>query len=1159
MRSFRTLVLALALLSGTAGAQYVATTQAISGYPSLTNPQSITLTAQNSVSDRGRATVALPFTFQFYNRQFTSLIVTANGMAFFVPSTSPTEDFPSNVAIPSTIEPNGVLAPFWDDLDGNNGTSAIRQQVVNGPNGQGLAIEWKDWNRRFGMYTLTFQIRLWENGVIEYFYGTMQGSGVAIAATIGIEAPSGAQGTNALLASSCVNRTDPRNPVVSYAHCDLGSFDPMGTGSPITYVRFGPPPGFDLQPSRLSVTNIAQAGNDLQISTEVSMRNFGTLTSPAFNYRLYLSEDTLFDSPSADAGVADVEIVTGALPPGPFSLPPNGTVTNSVTGVAPRPISGNFYVLVVVNESNAMAETNMANNVLATSTPFFAGIDLVAESVSGPASAGPGDSVTISYSLTNQGFDPAGVVPLKVLLSADTVFSMDDREVYSGTRAVQGGENVVAQVTFTLPPTVPADDYYLLLQIDSAPAAGSVVEVSDSNNLVFSRSRVQVRQADLVMDGIRVARPLVPFETATAAFFGEPIRVEATVRNQGGASAPSVSVVFFLSDNETLNGLSDPFVCEEGPFALAPGATRVIGKTCTVPTRSVANQLLTRGPYFFFAAAVAAGLAETNPNNNFAKAEPVTVRGPAPNLVPINLRGPTRVGVGEVFAVTRTITNNGNRPSPTTKYRYVLSANTIITTDDPVLPIVTMMGEGNDGTVRLAVDQQDTVTELVRIPALLSPATWTLGILIDPENLVDEVDKADNGLPGPQVVVVPQTLGLAPAFLPDAIVNQPYFAELSAAGTTDAATFVVKNPAELPPGITVSMGGEIRGTPQITGAYAFTVVVRTANRMIEVRRGLKVSRSTASLVLNTPVLPPPARLLPYDFQLGTQGGVGPYRYLVTSGVLPSGLVLSEGGHLTGAPDGALGTANSITLSVIDSVGNSDSRAYVMTVVDASPFRITNASLPDGIFGQQYLVDIVAQNAGSAPVSRPVRWTVLEGDLPPGLVLEETVTERIILSGSPTNSGVFRFRIEATDAQGRSDSVTYTVFVSGSGVNITGDLPLSLDHGASVNVQLNPSSNVDRARFFILDGALPPGLTLSDRGLVSGTVAVDAPYRSFTMNIGYGASLERLVTMRAFRIDVEAPGTARRSGCAATGDVGLSSLLLLLGVLARRRRVTSVLW
>jgi hypothetical protein len=319
MKSYRTLAIALALWAGTSAAQYQAVPQAGIGYPALTNPQTVTLVAPNSPSDRGRALLQLPFSFQFYNRQYTSVSVTANGALFFEPTTNPNDDFPSNVAIPSTTEPNAVVAPFWDDLDGNNGTSAVRQQVVTGANGQGLAIEWRDWNRRFGSYSLTFQVRLWENGVIEFFYGTMQGAGQAISATIGIESPTGSQGTNALMSTACINRTVPTMPVPSFAHCDLSSFDPMNTGTPVSYVRFGPPPGVDLQPTRVRVTGIAQAGNDLQLNVETTIRNFGTVASPPFSYKLYLSQDTIFDPPLADGGVSDSEIVT----PGPRCRPPS--------------------------------------------------------------------------------------------------------------------------------------------------------------------------------------------------------------------------------------------------------------------------------------------------------------------------------------------------------------------------------------------------------------------------------------------------------------------------------------------------------------------------------------------------------------------------------------------------------------------------------------------------------------------------------------------------------------------------------------------------------------------------------------------------------------------------------------------------------------------
>jgi hypothetical protein len=1160
------LALVLAVWAGTSAAQYQAVPQAGIGYPALTNPQTVTLLAAGDAGielDRGRALLQLPFTFQFYNRQYTAVYVTANGALFFEPTTNPNDDFPSNVAIPSTTEPNGVIAPFWEDLDGNNGNSAVRQQVVSGPNGQGLAIEWRDWNRRFGSYTLNFQVRLWENGVIEFFYGTMQGAGQAISATIGIESPTGAQGTNGLgpIANPavdggqqfrCLNRTNPNAPVPSFAHCDLSSFDPMNTGTPVSYIRFGPPPGVDLQPTRVRVTGIAQAGNDLQLNVETTIRNFGTVASPAFSYKLYLSQDTIFDPPLADGGVSDSEIVTPG-PRGPFTLNPNAVVVDSAGGVAPRPTSGTFYVLAVADPEALVTETNENNNVFATSTPFFAGVDLVAESVSGPPSAGPGDPVTVSYTFTNQGFDPPGVVPFKIYLSADTVFSQDDRQVFSGTRAVSGGETVIAQSTFLLPSTVPAEDYFILLVLDDGPTAGVIVEVSDANNQVFSRARMQVRQADLIVERIRVARPVTPFETATAAFFGESIRIEATVRNQGGASAPNVSLIFYLSDNETLNGLTDPFICDEGPFALAPGTSRTVEKTCTVPSLAVSGQPLVRGPFFFFAAATAAGLAETDPSNNFAQAPPLLVRSPAPNLLPTNLRGPLRAAAGEVFAVTRTLANTGNRPSPAVRYRYVVSANTVITRDDPVLPIVTPTGDVNERTVTLAVDQRDTATELIRIPLSVTPATYYLGVLLDPDELVDEVDKADNGLAGPLVEVVAQSLGVAPTALPDALVNQPYLAELSATGTVASSTFVARTPAELPPGLTLSMDGRLSGTPTRTGAYAFTVAVTAGGRTIDARLSLKVSRSTASLVLTTTLLPPPARLLTYDFQAGATGGVGPYRFLVSSGVLPSGLALSERGRLSGSPSGDLGTSTTFTLSVVDSVGNVDSRVFTMTVVDASPFRITTTALLNGTLGADYLVDIEASNAGGAPVSRPVRWTVLEGVLPPGLTLENSATERVIISGQPTGAGLYRFRLEATDNQGRSDSVGYVVLVAGNGVSILGDLPPSLDRGAQVSVQLNPSARVDGARFIVMDGSLPPGVSIDDAGLVTGTIDAEAPYRSYTITVGYGAGRDQLVTLKALRIDVEPPRETVRRGCASTGGVGVSALFVLAGLVRRRRR------
>lgn len=1120
-----------------ASAQYVATTAQGVTYPALTNPQPIPLVATGTLDpmDRGRFTLPIPFAFPYYGRSYTQVVVTANGLAAFE-TVNQTTDFLSNTIIPSGGDPNGVLAPLWDDLIGNNPTSAIQSQAVTGPNGQGLAIEWKDWNRSFGSFSLTFQIRLWENGIVEFFYGSMTGSGsTTMTATVGIESPTGTVGVYAL--SNCTSS------------CALASFDPLSTGSPINYVRFGPPAGIDLLPTRLLINGIGQTAGNLDITTALTMQNFGTQQSGAFTYRLFLSSDTLYD-------VNDTALTPA--PQGPFDLAALAVMTSTVTVSAPRPASGSWYILAVVDDASAVTETNEANNNLGSSVPYAAGVDLVAQSVRGPPVVGPGDPVSIDVGFSNQGFDSAGAVNVKLWVSADATISADDLMLVSTTINVAGGQQVQQPVTFTMPSGIRADDYLLMLQLDDGPAVGAITERSEANNTVFSAARMTVRQADLVITEVRVKKPALPYPDTAIAFFGEPIRLEAYVTNAGGATAPSVRVAFYLSDNETLNAITDPFVGEVANLPFPPGTSQwVTLPASVVPTTSTSGMTLQPQNYFFFAAAIS-GVAETNPGNNFLKSVPIGLRNPGPNYAPVNVRAPLKIGAGEIVAVTRTLGNFGNRPGATVKYRYFLSANQIITRDDIALPIVTQSGDVPDKTVSLAVGAQDTAVDLVRVPPNVPAARFFVGVLIDPDEVIAETQENDNGLASPSSEVVPLGLSLANPFLPDALVGEPYFVQLAGRGATGPYSFRMKDAAELPEGLTLSTSGELTGTPKRTGAFGMTFIVEANGRTAEARRSLRVASSTTTLAISTLQLPAPVRLVAYDATIGAAGGIGPYTFSLAGGALPQGITLATSGRLSGTTNLALGTMSTFVVRVADFIGNSDLRAFTLITVDGAPFTIQTTSLPPTYVGADYVKDILAANPSGAPVSKPVRWALIGGALPPGLTIEESTSERVILSGTPKEAGLYRFTLEAVDSQGRADSVNYLLPVSSGVVAISGTVPDAVAPGAEVSVQLTTTPSLENAQWVVRDGTLPPGLSLSPAGLLSGTVDEQALRVPYNFSIGVGASRDSLFVVRPLVMAVSDTAGATKPGCSATGgDVSLLAGAIAL-LLTRRRRTPGLI-
>ena len=262
----------------------------------------------------------------------------------------------------------------------------------------------------------------------------------------------------------------------------------------------------------------------------------------------------------------------------------------------------------------------------------------------------------------------------------------------------------------------------------------------------------------------------------------------------------------------------------------------------------------------------------------------------------------------------------------------------------------------------------------------------------------------------PVQITVP--VGLSPATLPDGTQGVPYSQTLTATGGTGSYSFAVTADAP-PPGLMLSSDGVLAGKPTASGTFSFIVTVTdTAGGKDQRRYDLKINASP--IVLAPTTLPPGQATVAYNQKVTATGGREPYKYAVTSGALPDGIVLDANtGALTGAPKAA--GSSTFTITATDANNATGSQQYAL-LVTAPPGSVTlsPATLPDGTVNTAYSQTIVANNGQGT-----FTFAVTQGSLPQNLSLSSSG----VISGTPTVAGMFSFTITATVAPHRAPSNT----------------------------------------------------------------------------------------------------------------------------------------
>ncbi|MBI4686214.1 MAG: putative Ig domain-containing protein [Nitrospirae bacterium] len=158
------------------------------------------------------------------------------------------------------------------------------------------------------------------------------------------------------------------------------------------------------------------------------------------------------------------------------------------------------------------------------------------------------------------------------------------------------------------------------------------------------------------------------------------------------------------------------------------------------------------------------------------------------------------------------------------------------------------------------------------------------------------------------------------------------------------------------------------------------------------------------------------------------------------------------------------------------------------------FKITTDSLPTGMEETSYSPTTLEATDGTPTYT----WDLASGSLPPGLSLSSAGA----ISGTPTTDGSYNFTVRVTDSDNpqRIATKSLAITINPNKPRVTTEF---LTYGAEGTAYPSTTLSVTGGKpsyiWSLSSGTLPPGLSLSSGGSISGTPTTAGTY-SFTVRI-----------------------------------------------------------
>lgn len=459
-------------------------------------------------------------------------------------------------------------------------------------------------------------------------------------------------------------------------------------------------------------TSMVAPGNSL--TAYGNIHNTGNAAASSSNMGYYLSTDSAFSASDVYLGYYSGNTLGGNT---------YSSRSKSLTiPVATTP--GNYFLLQYADYTGQVSENVETNNVVCNALTVAgnntdADLLLLASSLSVNQIVS-GNSLSVSYSIANDGSSFASSSNTGYYLSADSIWSASDTYLSSYTGSSMSPYSVASRSgSITIPSSTPTGNYFIIFYADYS---ANVPETDEVNNTVALPISIQAPVIDLYIQNHSLST------TNVAA--GYTTNASSYIYNSGNNAASSSNVGYYLSADTTYSA-SDVYLNYTYGGTLSANTSSSRSATLTIPASTTPGNY-----YILFYADYSAQVAEVNETNN-VKYLAVTVSSPS---VDFTLNTPS-LSSGSVVAGNNVsayvyIRNNGNITATYSNIGYYLSADTVWSASDTYLTY----GSGSN----LAAGANSYRTATLTIPSSTPAGNYYIIYYADYSNQVTESNENNN-------------------------------------------------------------------------------------------------------------------------------------------------------------------------------------------------------------------------------------------------------------------------------------------------------------------------------------------------------------------------------------------------------------------------------